>query len=347
MAHRTARLAAVTLLTTALAACSGDATRATPEEPKAGESTSTSTPTQSAGPSYLPAGDLPDPLRLEDVGARTVKAKPFADFAVAAGTGVWVSGVSPGAVRYGGASAAVTARARIPGEVGQALAATPSEVLVPVSDPDLLLRLDATSGKVRARVTLPDGPLSEATTGVHGDTGYVLVDPAQPRIVVIEGDRIADEIPAPEDATAVRAGFGSLWVPTAGNTVERYSLGSGEWTTIPVGPQPRFLDVGFAAVWVMNQGDGSVTRIDARSGRTEALPVTGELIGGGDLTVGAGAVWLRTDSQVARIDPRSRAVTHLIDLPPGSASAAATGDLLVISNHDHDAVHLVPLPLPR
>jgi hypothetical protein len=49
---------------------------------------------------------------------------------------------------------------------------------------------------------------------------------------------------------------------------------------------------------------------------------------------------------VARIDPRTRAVTHLIDLPPGSASAAATDDLLVITNHDHVAVHLVPLPLP-
>lgn len=57
-------------------------------------------------------------------------------------------------------------------------------------------------------------------------------------------------------------------------------------------------------------------------------------------------MWLRTDSQVARIDPRSRAVTHLIALPPGSGSAAATDDLLVVTNHDHEAVHLVPLPLP-
>jgi hypothetical protein len=55
---------------------------------------------------------------------------------------------------------------------------------------------------------------------------------------------------------------------------------------------------------------------------------------------------LRTDSQVARIDPRTRAVTHVIDLPPGSGSAAAVDGFLLITNHDHDAVHVVPLPLP-
>ncbi|WP_322938544.1 NHL repeat-containing protein [Nocardioides bizhenqiangii] len=275
-----------------------------------------------------------------------MKALPFADFAVAAGSGVWVSGVDPGAVRYDGASGAITARVEVPGEVVQALAATQDEVLIPVVFPDQLLRLDGTTGKVLARVELPDEPLREGAVGIDGDVGYVLVDVLDPRILVIEGDRITDEIPAPDGATAVRAGSGSLWVPTSGHTVERYSLKEETWKSIAVGPDPRFLDVGFGAVWVMNQGDGSVTRIDARTGTAETLPVTGEPIGGGDLTVGAGAVWLRTDSQVARIDPSTHAVTHVIDLPPGSASAAATDDLLVITNHDHDAVHLVPLPLP-
>ena len=352
MVDRVARLAVVTLLTAGLAACSGDDSPTSPGAESSASASSDPTPTEAAEPqpaeaSSLPAGDLPRPLRLRDLGAKTVKAAPFADFAAAVGGGVWVSGVAPGAVRYDDPSGAITARARVPGEVGQALAATLSEVLVPVSYPAILLRLDATTGEVRARVKLPDSPLSEAAAGVDGDTGYVLVDPLEPRIVVVEGERVADEIPAPEGATAVRAGMGSLWVPTADDTVERYTLRSGKWTSIAVGPQPRFLDVGFGAAWVMNQGDGSVTRIDAQTGTTEALPITGKSIGGGDLTVGADAVWLRTDSQVARIDPRTRAVTHLINLPPGSASAAASGGLLVITNHDHDAVHLVPLPLPR
>lgn len=350
--NRTAGLAAIVLLVAALAACAED----TPTElrgPPAGGSTSTS-PTssgtaepQTTEPVDSGAGDLPAPLRLEDIDrARTVKAEPFADFAVAAGGGVWVSGVEPGLVRYDGTSGEITARVRVPGEMGQALAATRQEVLVPVTAPALALRVNARTGQVRSRVKLPANPLSEAAAGFDGATGYVLVDLLEPRIVAIEGERIVDEIPAPAGATAVRGGFGALWIPTSSNTVERYSLASGRWTTIAVGPEPRFLDVGFGAAWVMNQGDGSVTRIDAQSRAAERIPVTGTAIRGGDLTVGGGAVWLRTDSQVARIDPGTLRVTHVIDLPPGSASAAATDDLLVITNHDHEAVHLVPLPLP-
>jgi virginiamycin B lyase len=144
----------------------------------------------------------------------------------------------------------------------------------------------------------------------------------------------------------VRAGHGSLWVPTSNATLERYSLKDGTWTGTATGPNPRFLDLGFGAAWVMNQGDGSVTRVDAESGEAEAIPVTGLRIGGGDLTVGAGGVWLRTDTAVLRIDPGTRRVTHLIDLPPGSGSVAAVPGSLWITNHDHLAVHRVPLPLP-
>jgi virginiamycin B lyase len=347
MAGRAPALAATVLLTVVLAACGGDAERSSESPSPTSASSTPRSPKvpETPEPSYLPAGDLPRALSLEAAAGRTVTAQPFADFAVTAGDGVWVSGVAPGAVRYDDAGR-ISARARVPGAVVQALAASADEVLVPSLDPNLLLRIDAVTGAVRDRVRLPGSPLAEGAVGVEGDRAYVLVDPLEPTIVVVQGGRIVDRVPGPEGAVAVRAGYGSLWVPTSGHTVERYTLRSGDWTSIPVGPSPRFLDVGFDAVWVMNQGDGSVSRIDARTGATEQIAITGRVIGGGDLTVGGGAVWLRTDEAVARIDPGTRSVTHLVDLPPGSASAAATGRLLVITNHDHDAVHLVPLPLP-
>ena len=259
---------------------------------------------------------------------------------------MWVSGVAPGVVRYD-ADGRITARARVAGDVAQALDNMPRTVLVPSLNPSHLLRVDATTGAVLGKVPLPASPLVESSVGAAAGRAYVLVEPSEPRIVVIEGDEIVEELPAPEGAVAVRAGYGSLWVPTTDHTLERYDLASDAWTTIPVGPRPRFLDVGFDAVWVMNQGDGSVSRVDARSGAVEQIPITGEPIGGGDLTVGGSAVWLRTDSTVVRIDPRTRAATHVIAPPPGSASAAATDDFLLITNHDHDAVHVVALPLPR
>ena len=340
MVGRARALAATAFLTAALVACGEDA------EPQSDPSPSRTATGESstAEATYLPAGDLPKPLSLEDVRAKTVEAQPVADFAVAAGDGVWVSGVDPGAVRYD-AQGRVTARTPVPGEVVQALAAAEGVVLVPSLNPNLLLRIDAATGAVRDRVRLPASPLGEAAVGAEGGRAYVLVDPLEPTILAVEGSDVVDRVKAPDGAVAVRAGFGSLWVPTAEDSVERYSLDDGTWTSIPAGPEPRFLDVGAGAVWVMNQGDGSVTRIDPGTGEGEQIAVTGERIGGGDLTVGAGAVWLRTDSSVARIAPTGD-VTHLVELPPGSASAAATEEFLLISNHDHDVVHVVPLPLP-
>ena len=340
MAGRARALAATAFLTAALVACGADSESPGSEEPSPTATTETAT----AEATYLPAGDLPKPLSLEDVRAKTVEAQPFADFAVAAGHGVWVSGVDPGAVRYDG-NGVVAARSTIPGEVVQSLAAADGAVLVPSLNPSLLLRIDAVTGVLLDRVRLPASPLGEATVGAEGSRAYVLVDPLEPTILVIEGSEVVDRLKAPEGAVAVRAGYGALWVPTTEDTVERYALDDGTWTSIPTGPEPRFLDVGLGSVWVMNQGDGSVTRIDAATGESEQIAVTGERIGGGDLTVGAGAVWLRTDSSVARITSKGD-VTHLIDLPPGSASAAATEEFLVVSNHDHDVVHVVPLPLP-
>ena len=338
---------ATAILALALTACSDPAKPSSSPSPTSASPSSSPSPSPSETPSptYLPAGELPEALSLDAVRARTLDAKPFGDFAVAAGDGVWVSGVGPGAVRYD-AEGRITARARIPGEVGQALGAASGTVLVPSLNPSLLFRLDAVTGEVLDRVKLPASPLIESAVGAAGDRAYVLVEPSEPRILVIEGAQIVEEIPAPEGAVAVRAGFGSLWVPTASHTLERYDVEAGSWTTIPVGPNPRFLDVGFGAVWVMNQGDGSVSRVDASTGEMEQLAMTGTRIGGGDLTVGAGAVWLRTDAEVVRIDPSTRTATHVIAPPPGSASAAAADGFLLITNHDHEAVHVVPLPLP-
>lgn len=349
MLHRTAAAALAVLLALGVSACAADESSSTPDdEPSTSELISESpSADEVVEPEYLPAGDLPDALTLDDVEGRTITAKPFADFAVGVGGGVWVSGVKPGVVRYDGASGRITARARIPGEVPQALESTDAEVLVPSLNPSMLHWVDAATGRVRARVELPASPLVESSLGTAGGTAYVLVEPSEPRLVAVKGERVVEEIEAPEGAVAVRAGYGWLWVVTSDNTVERYSIKDAEWAdSIPTGPSPRFFDVALGAAWVMNQGDGSVTRVDAGSGEAETIPVTGEAIGGGDLTVGAGAVWLRSDSSVLRIDPRTRAVTHLLELPPGSGSVAAVPGSLWITNHDHLAVHRVPLPLP-
>lgn len=122
--------------------------------------------------------------------------------------------------------------------------------------------------------------------------------------------------------------------PTTGQVVAR----------IPVGGGSRFIDVGASAVWVMNQFDGSVSRVDPRANRVAASIPVDLTIDGGDFTVGEGSVWVRaTEELVARIDPRADRVVARIGEPEGSGSASAGDGQLWASAHDSFAVHRVPI----
>jgi streptogramin lyase len=113
-----------------------------------------------------------------------------------------------------------------------------------------LVRIDPVSGKVRETVHIAAGSYNP-----HYSAGIVWVSQA-------EGSRL----------TAVDTA--SLQVSA----------------TISTGPNPRFLTTGGGAIWTLNQGDGTVTRVDAHTQltRTIALHTPGR---GGDIQFGAGLVW--------------------------------------------------------
>jgi virginiamycin B lyase len=60
--------------------------------------------------------------------------------------------------------------------------------------------------------------------------------------------------------------------------------------TAHTGPGPRFLTAGAGAVWTLDQGDGSLTRVDLRTKniKTIALGTPGH---GGDISFGGGMIW--------------------------------------------------------
>jgi streptogramin lyase len=60
--------------------------------------------------------------------------------------------------------------------------------------------------------------------------------------------------------------------------------------TVPTGPNPRFLTAGGNAVWTLNQGDGSLTRIDAQTHSTKTIGL-GTPGHGGDISFGGGMIW--------------------------------------------------------
>ena len=62
-------------------------------------------------------------------------------------------------------------------------------------------------------------------------------------------------------------------------------------TRIPTGPNPRFLTDGAGAIWTLNQGDGSLTRVDIASRRPTASIPLGIPGHGGDVAFGANMIW--------------------------------------------------------
>jgi virginiamycin B lyase len=79
--------------------------------------------------------------------------------------------------------------------------------------------------------------------------------------------------------------------------------------TIEVGPQPRFLTVGAGSVWTLNQGDGTVSRVDAKSAKLIASISVGVPGSGGEIAFGEGHVWTTVfQIPLSEIDPASNQV---------------------------------------
>ncbi len=335
-----ALLAAVLLMSLGVACGDGDE-----PGPAAGASSSAAAE-PSDSPAEPPAeteSALPEAVPVDDARGETIHAEPFADFMVAAADLAWVSGVAPGLVAYDTAGEIVH-QVDFDSQVVQAMATDGQSVYAAGVHPDALLVVDAKTGKETARVPLDATPLEESSVAARAGTAWVLVDIAAPKLVVVEGGKVTGTLAAPQGALAARFGFDSLWVTAAGGQVARLDPADGRvLATYAVGVGARFLTVGDDAVWTLDASDGAVSRVDPQTGAVAQVLVSERPINGGDIAADQGAVWAQTAYGVTRVDPATVTATHLIKITPGSGSVAATADWLWISDHDHLAVHRVPL----
>ncbi len=115
--------------------------------------------------------------------------------------------------------------------------------------------------------------------------------------------------------------------PSSGRLVDR----------VVVGRQPTMIREGYGAAWVLNKGDGTVTRIDARSHKVLSTLVPDAVANA--LTLGAGGVWLaghpRRDlsgplelAALERINPASGAIDRSFESKTGTTVLAAGGGTL-------------------
>ena len=143
--------------------------------------------------------------------------------------------------------------------------------------------------------------------------------------------RQVDAIPVGDYPTALAGGTGDLWVTdNFDNAVYRVDPSGAITASVTVGRSPNSLAVGPDAVWVADADDDDVKRIDPNS----ATVVTTIHVGHrpSAVALSPGAVWVanQDDGTVSRIDERSNKVVKTIKVGGSPAGlAVAAGSLWV------------------
>jgi streptogramin lyase len=223
-----------------------------------------------------------------------------ADWVAISDDAVWVGSTGPNALhRIDPSTNREVASVALPGEPCAGLATGFGAVWVPLCGAP-----GASGAPARlARVSMADhsvtlfasGPLAEeggvATSAdsvwlVSGAAGELhRIDPAS--------GKVRQMVKAPAGSYNPLYSAGRIWLSRAdGAEVTVIDAVSGQVLgSVATGPGPRFQAAGAGAVWSLNQGDGSLSRMDAERlavSATVALRTPGR---GGDIAFGSGMVW--------------------------------------------------------
>jgi streptogramin lyase len=294
-----------------------------------------------------PAGSR-NPQTIEAAGATHIDLSGEPDWVALAGGSAWVAVVG-GVRKVDGASGKVDGLVPIDDVVCLAMDVGFDSVWAGACQTHRLIRIVPTSGLLfTPPIDLPIRGIQAESSIAAGEGGIwlVSVDHELVRVDPVTNRADPDVRPLPDGAAAARAGLGAIWVTvTPTDTLVRISPADPKTSqAIKVGDGPRFLAIGEEAVWVMNQRAGSVSRVDAGGSVVATIPVSDTSIQGGDIAVGGGSVWVRTEQDlVVRIDPATNSVTARYGPPSGSGSVAANADAVWVSAHDTSSLWRLPL----
>jgi YVTN family beta-propeller protein len=111
--------------------------------------------------------------------------------------------------------------------------------------------------------------------------------------------------------TRGRSGAARAAAPVAADSIGVFSVGGGrELGQTSVGTSPGGIAAGAGAVWVANTDDGSLSRLDPRTGSVVDTIRVGP--GPSSVAVGGGSVWVANslDGTVSRVAPRTNTVVQ-------------------------------------
>ena len=342
------RLAALAMVVVILLACA----TASPASPSSALSAtsgapaaSTVLPTQAPGNGPAVGGG---PVPIESLGATRISVTGEPDWIALAG-GAAYTAVVGGLRKVDATTGKVDGLVPIDDVICLALDVGFDSLWAGGCEKHQLHRIVPTSGlPFTPPIDLPIPAIREESSIAAGEGGIWIVssDHRLVRVDPITNRADPDPWQLPESAAAIRAGLGSLWVtvPAADTLLRLPPADPSTSQAIKVGDGPRFLAIGFDAVWVMDQGSGTITRVDRDGTVVTSIKVSDVPIEGGDIATGGGYVWVRTEQDlVVRIDPRTNMVDARLGPPSGSGSVAADDDALWVTAHDVETVWRLPL----
>jgi len=266
----------------------------------------------------------------------TLQIGKTADWVAITADAVWVGSTGPNAVhRIDPNTNREVADVAVPGEPCAGLAPGFGSLWVPLcAQKPALAKIDLHSNRLSA--VLGFGTAAECGITASEDSVWLVIDDqgTLARIDPAKGS-IRQTVKLPPGSCNPRYSEGVVWVTNAkGAQLTAVAAQSGAiLATIPTGPNPRFLTDGADSVWTLDQGDGSLTRIDRRSRRATGSIALGTPGHGGDIAFGAGMVWTTmAGTPLTSVDPTSNRVVHQW-VGPGGDSLAIGSDAIWLTDY--------------
>lgn len=339
--RRLSRACAVVLAGVLVAGCAGGST-------SGGSATVEPMPTAAAvpvtaSPSPTPTSAPSGPPTIESAGAIRIDVRPAPDWLTVVDGNVWTA-TRTGIVRLDPATGSTGTVVELRGVCLGFDGGYESLWAGGCFDSEIW-RIEPATGEVLAKIVLP-APIEEEGSVAAGEGGVWIVSTTNQLMKVDPAsNKVAGSWDLPVGAAAVRAGLGSLWVTVSeSNQLLRIDpTDPDRQVAIAVGGFPRFLAIGEGAVWVMNQDDGSISRVSA-TGEVLGTTTIATRIRGGDIAVGGGSVWVQPGLELlVQLDPSDGRMLAEYGPPSGSGSVAADDDAVWVSAHDVDSVWRLPL----
>jgi DNA-binding beta-propeller fold protein YncE len=168
---------------------------------------------------------------------------------------------------------------------------------------------------------LADGGL--VWVSVFGDGKFVAIDPATNRVV--------RQVPLAGQPEGLAAGFQDLWVVRQkSQSLTRISPGGKVLHDYPLGAEPRLVAVGQSYVFASNFRDGTISRLDPRTGSVS----TARVCDGAQGMAAAGTVlWVSCTpaNQVVAVGQQDLKVLGRLDLPGEPDAVHSVGDAVWVA----------------